>query len=238
MLTNRGKRLIINVISGEMYHLITVLQESVNMRKFLSIILTIMLLVMPMAEMTAFAAPSAVTVADTANEAILEIAALAGDTNQCGDNLEWTLDSATGTLTISGNGAIPDYTVTGYYPNTPWSSFADDYGVLTSIVVEEGVTAIGNYAFYDCFYAQTLSLPSTVTDIGTGALEQMGNLQTISVAPANPSYTAVDGVLYDKDVTTLIRAGSLSDPFVMPSTVTGLVASAQLKSWRLSSYPS
>ena len=143
----------------------------------------------------------------------------------CGTDLTWTLNSA-GTLTVSGNGAIPDYTLTGYYTNSPWDSFADDYGVVTSIVVEEGVTAIGDYAFYDCYYSQTLSLPSTVTDIGAGALERMGNLETVSVAPGNPSYTALDGVLYNKDVTTLIRAGRVSDPFVMPSTVTEIAPKA------------
>ena len=62
----------------------------------------------------------------------------------CGENLTWTLDSD-GTLTISGSGSMTDY---GWYYNTqsPWH---DDINI-NSLVVEEGVADISDYAFAGC----------------------------------------------------------------------------------------
>ena len=60
-----------------------------------------------------------------------------------GDNLEWTLDN-NGTLTISGSGAMADYD--SYY-NQPWAGQRDN---IKHLVVENGVTSIGNNAFRYC----------------------------------------------------------------------------------------
>ena len=76
----------------------------------------------------------------------------------CGDNLTWTLDDA-GTLTISGEGAMTNYNSGG----APW------YGKraqIKEIVFAEGVTSIGNYAFYDCDLLATITIPDSVTSIG------------------------------------------------------------------------
>lgn len=82
------------------------------MKKFLSVFLTVMMLVMPVAEMTAFAAPSIVTASDETVEPVgmpvSQEAALASETGWCGavaDNLTWSLDDE-GTLTISGTGEM------------------------------------------------------------------------------------------------------------------------------------
>ena len=64
-----------------------------------------------------------------------------------GTNLTWTLD-AEGTLTISGEGAMADYKGTSYNgvggTSAPWG---EHWESLQKLVIEEGVTSIGNYAF-------------------------------------------------------------------------------------------
>lgn len=70
------------------------------------------------------------------NKSIESDSGTSGDTN-------WTLDASTKTLTISGTGAMQDYTSTNL---PPWSK--SKYGI-TKIVIGENVTKLGDYAFYD-----------------------------------------------------------------------------------------
>lgn len=92
-------------------------------------------------------------------------------TFQSGDliplELTWTLslnDAGERVLTISGNGAIPDYSS---YTQTPWYNATHDN--LTDIVIEDGITRVGNYAFASLFASGGLSLGDTVTSIGAQA---------------------------------------------------------------------
>ena len=81
----------------------------------------------------------------------------------CGDNLTWELDD-NGVLTISGSGDMYDYR--DYYasedPTAPWYPYAND---INKIVIEEGVTGIGKAAFVYCMNVDSVSIPSTVTEI-------------------------------------------------------------------------
>ena len=82
----------------------------------------------------------------------------------------WTIDE-NGVLTISGNGAMGDY-----YPNIkvqyndPWSGYEDitpwDPDTVTKVVIEEGVTRIGDGAFCRCENLTSVEIPGTVTSIG------------------------------------------------------------------------
>ena len=84
----------------------------------------------------------------------------------CGENLTWVLDD-TGTLTVSGTGAMADYEVpNGSESDSPWYPYASG---ITAVVVEEGVTTIGEDAFYWCENLTDLTLPSTLVSIGHGA---------------------------------------------------------------------
>lgn len=65
-------------------------------------------------------------------------------TGFCGEDAEYTLDFANGVLTISGSGEMKDYE---QISDTPWFAYND---VITKIVVEEGITSIGNNAFSGC----------------------------------------------------------------------------------------
>ena len=78
--------------------------------------------------------------------------------NTCGENLTWSLSN--GVLTISGDGKMTDFSDTG---TVPWRS---DMLKLTTVIVEEGVTSIGSYAFDKATKLTNVTLPSTLTSIG------------------------------------------------------------------------
>ena len=74
----------------------------------------------------------------------------------CGEHATWSFDEKTGTLTISGWGHMYDG-----YPQ--WYDFRFD---IKTVVVEEGITKIGDYSFCDMDSCTSISLPSTLTAIG------------------------------------------------------------------------
>ncbi|MCD8054099.1 MAG: leucine-rich repeat protein [Lachnospiraceae bacterium] len=84
---------------------------------------------------------------------------------ECGDDLTWTIDSDY-VLTISGTGEMTDAT----YSTTLWSVDDTSYrDQITKIVVEDGVTDIGDYAFYSCTSVTEVTLADSVTSIGSNA---------------------------------------------------------------------
>lgn len=80
----------------------------------------------------------------------------------CGDSAVWSYDSETGTLTISGTGEIYDYD----YGETPWFEYSRK---ITSIVIEDGITGIGDYAFAYLYALESVTFSDTVITIGTAA---------------------------------------------------------------------
>ena len=95
------------------------------------------------------------------------------------DTVSWSLMSS-GVLTVSGNGAIGDYTRS---VTAPWNEYSKK---ITSIVVENGITSIGNYAFYNLAKATEMSIADSVDYLGvqfirgTGITELSVNAHTIS----------------------------------------------------------
>ena len=80
----------------------------------------------------------------------------------CGENVTWTLDEA-GTLTISGTGAIYDYSSS---EERPWF---DHLASIKAIVIEEGITRIGKMALSYCYMMKELTIPTSITSIGSRA---------------------------------------------------------------------
>ena len=85
----------------------------------------------------------------------------------------WSLQD--GTLIITAQGAMQDY---GSAAQTPWFK---DRGDIRRIVVQKGVTTIGDYAFYGCKNVTSVTLPDTVTQIGKLAFYGCENLSTLTV---------------------------------------------------------
>ena len=92
----------------------------------------------------------------------------------CGENISWELDD-NGTLTISGTGAMEDYTG---YSAVPWYSLRAS---VKEIVIAEGVTKVGNYAFCQCKDATSVTIPDTVTAIGTDAFTGCSGLTAVTI---------------------------------------------------------
>lgn len=132
----------------------------------------------------------------------------------CGDGVQWQIDSMN-TLTISGKGAVTE---------TPWLEHAS---VIRQALVSEGVTGLPDEAFYGCdalvsvklpdslerigtaaFWMCTalgaVTIPAGVTEIGYEVFYKCDSLPEFRVAEENTAFTAVDGILYSKDMSTLI----------------------------------
>ena len=90
------------------------------------------------------------------------------------DNLTWKLD-ADGTLTISGTGAMKNYN------NTDNLSPVYKNSSVKKVVIEDGVTNIGERAFYDCSSLTSITIPDSVTSIGTSAFNGCISLPSITI---------------------------------------------------------
>lgn len=135
-----------------------------------------------------------------------------------------------------------------YYPanSIPCRAFdksRDGIGntVIKSIIMPSSVTAIGNYAFSYCLGITSFSIPTSVTSIGLGAfyrcsgfkninipssVSEIGDLAfydfngSINVDANSPNFSAIDGVLYNKNQTELVQCpASKSGNFIVPASV-------------------
>ena len=95
---------------------------------------------------------------------------------------------------------------------------------LTSITIPNSVTSIGSYAFYKCSSLTSITIPNSVTSIGYGVFQNCSSLTAINVDTNNPNYSSVDGVLFNKDQTTLIQhpIGNTRSEYTIPNTVTSI----------------
>ncbi len=94
---------------------------------------------------------------------------------KCGENLTWMLDK-NWLLTISGIGEMEDYN-----SKAAWSTFAK---YIKSVVITDGVTNIGNYAFQNCSNLMSITIPDSVTSIGSYAFSGCSSLASIAI-PSN-----------------------------------------------------
>ena len=90
-----------------------------------------------------------------------------GTTGEC----TWTLDSD-GVLTISGNGKMADYDLS---KSAPWGTS------ITEVVIENGVTSIGTFAFTDCTSLANVTIGNSVTEIGWCAFSSCTSLASITI---------------------------------------------------------
>ncbi|OUQ24868.1 hypothetical protein B5E77_12960 [Lachnoclostridium sp. An131] len=122
-------------------------------------------------------------------------------------NLTWVFDEATGTLTISGTGEMDNYTApykdpdpvflladetsseneqdenTGeedekdeYLP--PWEVLKED---IFTVILEEGVTSLGSYAFYECTALESILLPESLMKLGEYAFSGCYQLNFVEI---------------------------------------------------------
>ena len=92
-------------------------------------------------------------------------------------NIEWSLEN--GVLTISGNGPMEDVEYSeNFYENIPWGDMQNS---ITSIVIQDGVTHIGDRAFWRCENLTSVTIPDSVTSIGVHAFNGSSKLTKIKI---------------------------------------------------------
>ncbi len=143
--------------------------------------------------------------------------ATAAASGSCGNDATWSFNESTGTLTISGTGAVKDYNAV--VSKVPWESYKPN---IKKVIVNSGITAIGNYCFYNCVNLTSVYLPSTITSLnGSGTMEVSygcfqgcTSLQTITL-PSNlekigncafKGCTALKTIRFPDSLTTLSYA--------------------------------
>ena len=92
---------------------------------------------------------------------------------KCGDSIEWLLGE-NNTLTLSGSGQTYDYCCN----TSPWSIYAD---IVDDVVIEDGITCLGDYLFYDCNSIISIEIPESVISIGSYCFGNCLSLKEISV---------------------------------------------------------
>ncbi len=157
----------------------------------------------------------------------------------CGENLTWRL-TPDGTLTISGTGQMYDYGFSS--PNEP--PWKDNRISIKTVIIEDGVTTIGNYAFYNHANLTNVMMPNTLVSIGDSAFDRCTGLTNVTI-PASvtkidkeafrycPSLLAIivqednthyssdqNGVLFSKNKEKLIRfPGGKEGEYNVPDSV-------------------
>lgn len=100
------------------------------------------------------------------------VVASAQESGECGEFAEWSLDD-NGVLKISGTGQMEDYTS---YRTIPWYFMTDQ---IKEVVIENGITNIADYAFYQCENLEQVTFGDTVETIGAKAFGYCSSLKAI-----------------------------------------------------------
>ena len=120
-------------------------------------------------------------------------------TGSCGDYLQWTFTN--GVLTISGSGAMTDWA--GRYVSNEIDGSTSPFcklNGLNKIIIEEGVTSIGDFAFYSCRTVTEVELPQSLTSIGDYAFRYCDSM-TINTLPDSVTSIGDYAFYYCKSMT-------------------------------------
>jgi hypothetical protein len=131
-----------------------------------------------------------------------------------GDDIFWGCTNLS-SVTISSNIiAIEDYVFEGCTS-------------LTNVMIGTNVTSIGNYTFSDCVSLTNLTIPGSVTSIGSQDFLGCTSLMAITAATNNPSYSSVNGVLFNKNQTVIAQyPPDKIGNYTIPNSVTSIEGGA------------
>ena len=159
------------------------------------------------------------------------------DANNTIDYIEYKLDPNDRTASVAGYmGAPVDIVIpsTLTFESVEYEVVAVDMSAfsgcdtLKSVEISDGIGSIGSSAFYFCTSLETVTIPASVGYVGISAFYGCESLRSLSVSPSNDVYSSKDGVLFDKDRTTLLvyPAGKTATRYSVPAGVTSIEPSA------------
>ena len=135
---------------------------------------------------------------------LVSVLAWADDSGSCGQNVTYKYVEATNTLTITGTGPMADYS----YNTIPWRNYNKE---IKKVVIESGVSTIGEDAFSDCTNLLSATIPNTITTIKKAAFYNCYELKSIIIpssvvsieANAFSRCSALESITIPKSLTSI-----------------------------------
>ena len=148
------------------------------------------------------------------------VTAFADDTSgTCGDNLTWIFEPDTGTLTISGTGAMNSF------ETSPYGVWYRICSQVTEIEIGDGLTHINDNAFCNFIMLNSVTIPGSVTSIGKNAFYDCMNLKSVYITDIE-AWCAID--FSEPTSNPLLNSGELyldrapAENIVIPNGVTNI----------------
>ncbi len=144
------------------------------------------------------------------------------------DKLTYKIENGKVTITDCDTSLSGDIVLPSKIEGKPVTSIGDSAfsscDSLTSIAIPDSVTSIGWYTFSGCKGLASITIPNSVTSIGSWAFDGCKKLTQINVDTANTKFSSVNGVLFNKEKTELIRypEGKADTSYSIPSSVTSI----------------
>lgn len=111
---------------------------------------------------------------EEASEQLQETAIQEGTCGKDNENLIWRLEGD-GTLRITGNGAMADWEDEN---SVPWCEVKDK---ILKIVIENSVTTIGSFAFYNCTQATDVQMPENLEYVGSFSFFNCTGVEAVTI---------------------------------------------------------
>ncbi|MCR5305380.1 MAG: leucine-rich repeat protein [Oscillospiraceae bacterium] len=120
----------------------------------------------------------------------------------CGDNMVYTYDEDSKTLTITGSGEMTDFANSAH---APWNDFKSE---IENIILTEGITSVGNTAFESMRNLKSITLPSTLKRIGNNSFNNVGLTEII--LPDGLETIGTYAFMYTDSLTKLVIPGTVT----------------------------
>ena len=131
---------------------------------------------------------------------LVSLSAYAEKSGTCGANLQWKLTDE-GVLTITGTGEMQDWN--DY--SSPWYENES----VKQVIIGDGVTTIGDWAFSYCRALTSITIPNSVTTIGDNAFESCSSLTSITI-PNSVTTIGDYAFSYCRALTSVIISNSVT----------------------------